>query len=279
VSLKVRVAYLGPQGSFSEEAAFQYFTTDNVEWYMCDTILEVLEAVGESKADKGFVPIENSIEGTINITADGLLTNDLFIEAEVIFPVSLHLLVAEGALLNDIREVWSISPALAQCKEYIRNTKVKSRQFDSTSSAAQAVKNEGRRDVAAVASENAARIFDLHIAKRNIQDNKENHTRFLVVSNNNDSKKNQKSDKTMMVITPCEEHSGVLSSILNVFTALSINLTWIGSRPTKKKLGTYRFFIEAEIGSNDTQISKVITILKAFGHEVDVLGIYNTTLL
>lgn len=276
----MRVAYLGPQGSFSEEAVFRFFTTVNVKWYMCETLLEVLEAVGESKADKGFVPIENSIEGTINITADGLLANNLFIEAEVIFPVSLHLLVAEGTLLNDIREVWSISPALAQCKEYIRKSKVKSRQFDSTSSAAQAVRHEGRRDIAAIASENAARIFDLHIAKRGIQDNKENHTRFVVVSNDNDdSKQNQVSNKTMMVITPYEEHSGVLSSILNVFTALSINLTWIESRPTKKKLGTYRFFIEAENGSNDTQINKAITIFKAFGHEVNVLGSYNTTLL
>lgn len=275
----MRVAYLGPQGSFSEEAAFQYFTTENVEWYMCDTILEVLEAVAELKADKGIVPIENSIEGTINITMDGLLTNNLFIVAEVIFPVSLHLLVTEGTLLNDIREVWSIPPALAQCKEYIRASKVKSRQFDSTSSAAQAVKKQRRRDIAAIASEAAARIFDLHIAKRGIQDNRENHTRFIVVSNRNENDFKQNNNKTMMLITPCEDRSGVLSSILNVFTALSINLTWIESRPTKKKLGTYRFFIEAEIGLNDTQTSKAITILKAFGHEVNVLGSYNTTLL
>lgn len=275
----MRVAYLGPQGSFSEEAAYQYFNTENVEWYMCDTILEVLEAVAELKADKGIVPIENSIEGTINITMDGLLINNLFIVAEVIFPVSLHLLVTEGTFLNDIREVWSIPPALAQCKEYIRASKVKSRQFDSTSSAAQAVKKQGRRDIAAIASEAAAKIFDLHIAKRGIQDNRENHTRFMVVSNRNEDDFKQNNTKTMILITPCEDRSGVLSSILNVFTALSINLTWIESRPTKKKLGTYRFFIEAEIGLNDTQTSKAITILKAFGHEVNVLGSYNTTLL
>ncbi|HHW39362.1 MAG TPA: prephenate dehydratase [Bacillales bacterium] len=273
----MRVAYLGPQGSFSEEAAFQYFITENVEWYMCDTILEVLEAVAELKADTGIAPIENSIEGTINITMDGLLTNNLFIVSEVIFPVSLHLLVTEGTLLSDIREVWSIPPALAQCKEYIRASKVKSRQFDSTSSAAQAVKKQGRRDIAAIASQAAARIFDLHIAKRGIQDNSENHTRFIVVSNRNEDDFKQNNNKMMMLITPCEDRSGVLSSILNVFTALSINLTWIESRPTKKKLGTYRFFIEAEIGLNDIQTSKAITILKAFGHEVNVLGSYNTT--
>lgn len=159
-------------------------------------------------------PIENSIEGTINITADGLLAHDLFIEAEVIFPVSLHLLVLEGTLLHDIREVWSIPPALAQCREYIRRSQLKSRQFDSTSSAAQAVKIQGRGDVAAIASESAAKVFNLHIAKSDIQDNSENHTRFVVVSKEN-TKQNQ--NKTMLLITPCEDQPGVLSSILNVF--------------------------------------------------------------
>lgn len=178
----MRVAYLGPQGSFSEEAAFQYFTKDN-EWYMGDSIIEVLEAVGENKAEKGIVPIENTIEGTINITADGLLRNQLYIEAEVIFPVSMNLLVVEkGTQLHEIREVWSIYPVLAQCKEFIRKSKVKSRQFDSSSAAAQAVKEYGRREVAAISSESAAKLFNLHIAKDNIQDNLENHTRFVVVS-------------------------------------------------------------------------------------------------
>ncbi|WP_057914671.1 prephenate dehydratase [Peribacillus muralis] len=274
----MRVAYLGPHGSFSEEASLQHFTADNIEWYICDTILDVLEAVGAQKADKGFVPIENSIEGTINITADGLLTHNLFIEAEVIFPVSLHLLVAKGTLLHDIREVWSIYPALAQCKEYIRKSQVKSRYFDSTSSAAQALKKQERRDVAAIASKLAAKVFNLHIAKSVIQDNSENHTRFVVVSKHNEDIKQNK-NKIMLLIIPCEDHSGILSTILNVFTALSINLTWIESRPTKKKLGTYHFFIEAEIGLHEIQTNKAITILETFGHYVHVLGSYNTTQL
>ncbi|AGK54164.1 prephenate dehydratase [Bacillus sp. 1NLA3E] len=276
----MRVAYLGPQGSFSEEAAYKYFTNDNVEWYMCDSIIEVLEAVGENKAETGIVPIENTIEGTINITADGLLRNQLYIEAEIIFPVSMNLLVVEeGIQLHEIREVWSIYPVLAQCKEFIRKAKVKSKQFDSSSAAALAVKEYGRREVAAISSESAAKLFNLHIAKGNIQDNLENHTRFVVVSKDYENSKqwNNKNNKTMLLVSPNKEHSGVLSSILNVFTALSINLTWIESRPTKKKLGTYHFFIEAEGGLHENKISKAITILEAFGHEVHVLGTYHTT--
>ncbi|WP_163971830.1 prephenate dehydratase [Oceanobacillus halotolerans] len=272
----MKIAYLGPQGSFSEEAALRYFTPNTKEWHRCDTILDVLEAVGEHKADKGIVPIENSIEGTINITADGLLANDLFIEAEVIFPVTMHLLTLEETDLQDIREVWSVPPALAQCREYIRKSEVKSVRYDSTSSAARAIKQEGRRDVAAIASKSAADLFQLHIAKSGIQDNGENHTRFFVISRENTQ---QHKSKTMLVITPCEDYPGMLASILNVFTALTINLTWIESRPTKKKLGNYHFFIEAEAGLDEAEIKKAITIFEAFGHDVRVLGTYDRTKL
>jgi prephenate dehydratase len=274
----MKVAYLGPQGSFSEEAAFRYFKNDNVEWYKSDSIVDVLEAVWEGKADKGIVPIENSIEGTINITADGLLTYDLFVEAELIFPVSLHLLTLKGASLEDVREVWSIVPALAQCRDFIREAKVKSKQFDSTSAAAQAVKNQERKDVAAIASQYAAEVFDLQIAKSGIQDCSNNHTRFVVISKE-PVKQREDRTKTMMLISPTEDYSGVLSSILNVFTALSINLSWIESRPTKKQLGTYHFFIETKNGLHEEKMTKAIAILEAYGHDVRVLGSYNTTKL
>jgi prephenate dehydratase len=274
--IKMKVAYLGPQGSFSEEAAFRYFTSDDVEWHKSDSIVDVLEAVDEGKADKGIVPIENSIEGTINITADGLLTYDLFVEAELIFPVSLHLLTLKGASIDEIQEVWSIVPALAQCRDFIRESKVKSRQFDSTSAAAQAVKNQERKDVAAIASKYAAELFDLQITKSGIQDCSNNHTRFVVISKGSKNH-SENSTKTMLLIAPTEDYSGVLSSILNVFTALSINLTWIESRPTKKQLGTYHFFIEAQNGLNEEKMTKAITILEAFGHDIRILGSYNTT--
>ncbi len=274
----MKVAYLGPQGSFSEEAAFRYFADQQNDWHKCDSIVDVLEAVEEGKADKGIVPIENSIEGTINITADGLLRHDLFVEAEIIFPVSLHLLTLKGAALDEIREVWSIVPALAQCRDFIRKSKVKSKQFDSTSAAAQAVKNQERKDVAAIASKYAAEVFDLQITKSGIQDNCNNHTRFVVISKEN-TKVSEDKTKTMLLISPTEDYSGVLSSILNVFTALSINLTWIESRPTKKQLGTYHFFVEAQNGLHEEKMNKAITILQAFGHDVRVLGSYNTTKL
>ncbi|WP_141434519.1 prephenate dehydratase [Bacillus sp. 03113] len=270
----MKVAYLGPRGSFSEEAATNYFLYENIEHCVCDSLLEVLEAVSEGQAEKGIVPIENSIEGTINVIADGLLQYKLHIEGDLIFPVSLHLLTVRGGDLDNIQEVWSILPALAQCRQYIKKIGVRSKQFDSTSLAAETLQLQQRQDVAAIASESAARVFDLKIAKRNIQDNLENHTRFIVV--NNDNHIITDPHKTMLVVTPCDDYPGLLTNILNAFSSLSINLSWIESRPTKKKLGNYHFFLEAEAGISDPRIEKALAILHIYGHEVRVLGSYNT---
>lgn len=273
----MKVAYLGPQGTFSEEAAFRHFSSNEVEWLMCESILDVLDAVKEHRVDKGLVPIENSIEGTINMTADGLLMDNFFIEEEVILPVSLHLLTMKGVKPDQIEEVWSIPPALAQCRNYIRELRATSKHFNSTASAAKNLRDEARNNVGAIASEWSARMFDLQVTKSNIQDHGENCTRFVLVGN----RKNElvKRDKTMLVITPNEERSGLLAIILNVFSSLSINLTWIESRPTKKKLGTYRFFVEAERGLHEDSVHRAITILETYGHDVLILGNYNTTKL
>ncbi|MFC7393422.1 prephenate dehydratase [Scopulibacillus cellulosilyticus] len=271
----MKVAYLGPKGTFSEEASFRYFKGDDIDWHMSYSVLDVLEAVREGTVDKGIVPIENSIEGTITMTVDGLLMYELFVEGEIVLPVTLNLLTSAETSLTNIKEVWSIAPALAQCREFTRKLKVLTKHFDSTSSAAEAVKNSERNDVAAVASEWAAKALDLHVLERSIQDNEVNHTRFVVVSKTQSTPPNP--HKTMLLVTPNEDNAGVLSKILNVFSALNINLTWIESRPTKKKLGTYQFFLEAAAGEKDRAMEKAITILQTLEHQVSILGSYNTT--
>ncbi len=271
----MKVAYLGPKGTFSEEAAYRYFSSNRVEWLKCDSIIDVLEAIKEKEVDKGIVPIENSIEGTINITIDGLLRNNLFIDGEVILPVALHLLGVKGANINQIQEVWSIPPALAQCRDYIQSLGASSRHLNSTAAAAKAVKDEGKKEFGAIASEWSAKAFGLQIIKENIQDYTENHTRFVVVTNIPETIEH--SNKAMLVITPFEERPGVLVTILNVFSSLSINLSWIESRPTKKRLGEYRFFIETQKGVHDPDMAKAKTILETYGHDVQILGSYNTT--
>lgn len=139
----MKVAYLGPKGTFSEEAALKYFSDeDNINLIMHGTILDVLEAVAEGRMDKGIVPIENAIEGTITMTTDGLMNYDVWIEGEAILPVNLHLLTVEGASLEDIKEVWSIPPALAQCRQYTRELNAETKHYSSTANAAESLKKK-----------------------------------------------------------------------------------------------------------------------------------------
>lgn len=276
----MRISYLGPTGTFSEEAAHRYYSSthkNNIKWFMYNSIIEVIESVGEGDIDQCIVPIENSIEGTINVTVDAMVSYQLRIIGEIVLPVHLHLLSKKDSRLDDIVEVRSINPALAQCREFIKRMKVASTQYESTSSAAASLKEEGRLDIAAIASEWTAKQYDLQILARDIQDNLENHTKFVILTR--ESKPVEfVGSKVMLLIQPGEDRAGLLSSILNVFSTLSINLTWIESRPTKKKLGTYQFFIEAQI-ENEASIIKAINILNTLEHKVHVFGSYDSTRL
>ncbi len=274
--MTLKIAYLGPRGTFSEEAATRYFSRENVNLVPFTTLLDVLEEVQIGGMDKGVVPIENTIEGSINMMVDALADSpDLFAEAEIVLPVAQHLLGNDGSRLEDIREIWSIAPALAQCRKLIRQLHATVRHFDSTASAAQALKESGRTDAGAVASAWAAGQVGLCVVAQNIQDNMENHTRFLVVSK--DGRTPEKAEKTMLQIIPCAEHTGVLANIVHVFAALDLNLTWIESRPTKTRLGTYHFYLDVAAGLQEDGMQRAISILEIMGHQVRTLGSFRST--
>ncbi|GIN73890.1 prephenate dehydratase [Bacillus sp. J14TS2] len=271
----MKIAYLGPKGTFSEEAAIRYFTEDGVESIMYSTIFDVLEAVDEGSVDKGIVPIENALEGTITMTTDGLIQHDLWVEGEAVLPVRLQLLGNPGAKLEEIKEVWSIPPALAQCRIFTRDIKAETKNYSSTAAAAEAIQNEARMDAGAVASEWAAETFGLEVVQRDIHDNACNSTRFIIITKPSKPRVHtEEKAKSMLLITPTEDRPGLLAIILNVFSSLGINLTWIESRPTKKKLGTYRFFIETTAGIQDDQLQRARTILETYGYDVRILGSY-----
>ncbi|NIK78988.1 prephenate dehydratase [Paenibacillus castaneae] len=272
----IKVAYLGPKGTFSEEAAHQFFS-DQTSWHMYDSISDVLEAVSNEDVDKCIVPIENSIAGNIHMTVDGLLMYNLFIEADLIFKVSLHLMGNEECSIEEVQTVRSIGPAINQCRQFIKRHGFKIEYTDSTARAGELIKATKNNEAAVIASRQVAEQYGLKILDSDIQDHSANHTRFVVVSKNISENVEQK--KTMMLITPSDEFPGVLSSILNVFSALAINLSWIESRPTGKKLGNYRFLIETEAAQTDQRMAKAMKILETFGHEVHLLGSYSTTIL
>ncbi|MDR3270174.1 MAG: prephenate dehydratase [Peptococcaceae bacterium] len=269
----MKVGYLGPKGTFSEEAASRYFAGVNAALYPFPTILDVLDEVETGAIDKGIVPIENTIEGSITFAVDRLTeSEDLFVQGELILEVAQNLLGNAQVPLEELREIWSIQPALAQCRQLIRGLQVSVKNFDSTASAALAVKESGRTDVAAIASSWAARQLGLEIVADHIQDTASNQTRFVVVVKGKQILEQPR--KTMMVLLPNHERSGVLMNILHVFYALDLNLTWIESRPTKKQLGTYQFYLDVESPLQDERMGKALSILQTLGHQVRVLGSY-----
>lgn len=272
------VGYLGPRGTFSEEAATRYYRGQDVQLQAFATIYDVLDEVQTGGIDTAIVPIENTIEGPINITLDSLSeSGDLFVQGEIVLSVSQQLLGLPGTTLDQIAEVWSIPPAIAQCRKFIRDLHARVAHFDSTAAAAAELKRAGRTDVGAIASEWAARQIGLEILAPHIQDTAENHTRFVVATKGR--KLLPDAHKTMLLIAPSEEHVGLLASIVYIFAALNVNLTWIESRPTKTKLGTYQFYLDAEASLQDDRMDKAISILQTLGHSVRVLGSYGTCVL
>ncbi|MCL6592457.1 MAG: prephenate dehydratase [Alicyclobacillus sp.] len=274
----MRVAYLGPTGTFSEEAVSRFYQAQAVELLPCPTILAVIEAVLQGEAERGVVPIENSIEGSVRMTLDGLLdAPDLFIEADMVLPVEQHLLSVAGAKIDGLKEVWSHPQAIAQCRQYLHNLGVSVRTFDSTAAAAAALAKHPNPQVGVLAPMASARAFHLQVLAQSVQDVTENFTRMGVIRRGIEPPAD--AQKTMLHILPCEEHYGVLASILNVFAALHLNLTWIESRPTRKRLGTYQFFLDVDGGMTESLVERAIAVLRAFGHEIRVLGSYRTTYL
>jgi prephenate dehydratase len=267
----MKVAYLGPEGTFSEEAAIRFFQGQAVEWVVCPAIPDVLEAILNEDVLFGIVPIENSIDGSVNVALDGLLRHgELFVCGELVLPIEQMLLGLPGTRIDQVTEVWSIPPALAQCHNFIRQRGLPTRHFTSTAAAAKEIVTSGRSDVGAVASAWAAKKFGLSILASNIQDAATNHTRFLTLRKGEIVP--DTADKTMLLVLPSTEHAGVLASILNVFAAFGLNLSWIASRPVKTQLGVYQFAFDVEAGLHDERMQKSLSILRTFDHQVRVLG-------
>jgi prephenate dehydratase len=270
----MKVGVLGPKGTFTEEASRQFFVEEDVEWGLYPSILDTLEALAEKAVDRAVVPIENSIEGSVTMTLDALTQfEELFVEAEIVMPIRQNLLALPGTAREQVQEIWSHPQALAQCRHYIRNLGATIKTFDSTAAAAAEVAASGRSDIAAIGTMLAAENNALAVLEASVQDVADNFTRFVVVRRT--GKTVSKAEKTLLHVQFGADQPGALVHVLNVFAALSLNLSHIESRPTRKKLGTYQFFIDVEAGWQEDAMQKAITIVETYGHQVRVLGTMN----
>lgn len=276
-----RIAFLGPQGSFSEEAARFFFPPPQLVPF--PSILDCLEAVWEGKMDGAVVPIENSIEGSVNMTLDWLAEHpELAITAELTMPIQQQIMGARRWEPGRVQKIFSHQQAVAQCREFIRKTYPAAELIytNSTSEAARHVSLHPEEPWLAIGTRLAAQLYGLVVLHEAAQDYPDNRTSFVVVARDagwlQDAalpiSEGQPVKTTLVVFLP-EDYPGALYQVLAAFAWRKLNLTRLVSRPTKKKLGTYHFFIDVEQAA-DVLMQGVLSELQALGCGVLVLGSY-----
>jgi chorismate mutase/prephenate dehydratase len=265
----LKVSCLGPLATFTHLAALRHFGSSAV-FVPVDSIRMVFENVETGKADYGVVPIENSNEGIVSYTLDMFMDSDLKVVAEIVLEVA-HNLLSRQTDRAKIRKIYSHPQALAQCRGWLESNMPGMSTKETTSTARAAELASRDRESAAIASEVAARMYDLSILERNIEDNRHNVTRFLVISRELPPKTG--SDKTSIMFS-IKDRPGSLYEILLPFKRAKINLTKIESRPSKRKAWEYIFFVDMEGHIEDRKVMKAIEQLKERCLFLKILGSY-----
>jgi prephenate dehydratase len=271
-----RVAFLGPAGTFTEQAMHRESDLAAGRPMPLATMADVLFAVQEGDADVGVVPIENAIEGTVNATIDTLAFDvDLLIQRELVEPVQLNLLVRPGASIAGVKRVLSIPVATAQCRSWLRAhlPEAEIRTANSTAEAAESCAAADDPTVAAIANVRAAEVYGLEVAVTDIESHPENRTRFVVVTRDGIPAPTGH-DKSSIVVYQQADRPGSLLAILQEFAARSINLTLLLSRPTKTSLGDYCFLLELDGHIADRVVADCLRTLRATQADVKFLGSY-----
>jgi prephenate dehydratase len=272
-----RVGFLGPPGTFTEQALLSQPDLAVAELVDLATIPDVLRAVEAGVVDLGFVPIENAIEGTVTLSQDALVFNhDLLIQREVVLDVEQCLLGPSRMAMADVKAVVSIAVATAQCRGFLDRTLpgVELRAANSTAEAARLVGAGDEGGLAAIGPEIAAQLYGLTVMARDIADHDGNQTRFVIVARDGVPPPTGH-DKTTIVVFQRANEPGSLISILQEFAARRINLSRLESRPTKAGgLGDYCFVIDADGHVADELVAAALRELHAKQGGVKFLGSY-----
>ena len=267
-------AYLGPSGTFTEQALRKITTNKDVITPYAN-VTAALDAVRNGKADKAFVPIENSVEGVVARTLDELAVGEpLVVSAETTLPVAFALMILPENDGKPISRIATHPHAEAQCRTYVASNLPGAEVIEapSTAAAARGLK-EGNYD-AAIASEIAAEKYGLKIIAKDIGDNQGAVTRFVVVEKPGVTPAPTGNDRTSLATFIDNDHAGALLEILTEFAKHQVNLTFIQSRPTGRQLGHYHFIIDVEGHINDPKVAAAIAGVRNVCDEIRMLGSY-----
>ncbi len=276
----MRVAYLGPAGTFTEDALGESWDGGPLEALRTGTIPDAILAVQRGEAERALVPIENSIEGSVRPTLDTLAfeADGVTIVGEYDFGVRIHLIARPGVAVGEVEAVLSHPQPLAQCARFLRATLpgVELRSVSSTAAAVRMV-SESTRPWAALGGRAAAELYGCELLREGVEDESGNVTRFLWIAPAETEVSGEGPWKTSLVFSELgEDHPGALVDALAVFSSRGINLTRIESRPLRQELGRYMFFADLEGSLDDELVQAALGELHQRAGSVRVLGSYPT---
>ncbi len=272
---ETRVAFQGEPGAHSEAAAFQAFG-DEITSVPCETFSGIYEAVSGDSADYGIAPIENSLVGSIHQNYDLLLEWRLPVVAEVNYKVSHALMARKGATIDGISKVYSHPVALEQCRAFFEaHPRMKPIVWNDTAGAVKMISESSLINAAAVAGVSAAQIYDMEILQEELEDQPNNHTRFLVIAQKPEPFEGQ--CKTSVVFS-LKNEPGALFKCLSVFALRDISLTKIESRPMRQEGWQYYFYVDFADSAHSERGAKALAHLEEVALFVKVLGSYASDL-
>lgn len=271
---KRRIGFLGPFGTFTEQALRSQPDLADQELVPMRTFVDILMATQEGELDLGFVAIENAIEGTVNVTMDTLVFDtNLLIQREVVLDIEMMLMAAPGTTIEDLTALASHPIASAQCRSFIR-AKLPELPIDVATSTAQAAESAATTPgLAAIGPAIAGEQYGLEVLAANIADHPDNQTRFLVVGRDSIPAATG-NDRSTIMITQREDRPGSLVTILQEFAARSINMSTLISRPAKTSLGNYHFIIDLAGHIEDDLVASCLQAVRAKHADVKFLGSY-----
>ncbi len=271
----LQVAYLGPEGSFTQAAALKQFG-GSVQLQACGTIADVFHAVETDQANYGVVPVENSTEGMVSHTLDRFINTALKINGEVSLRVH-HNLLSNAESLSGVKAVYAHPQALAQCRHWLSEHLPDCEQLIPVSSNSEAAKKvSAEPNSAAIASDRAAEIYGLAILAKNIEDESDNTTRFLVIGSQDVGPSGH--DKTALLVST-KNKPGALQVLLKPLSDSGISMSRIESRPSRTGMWEYVFFIDIEGHCKDKSVAEALALLEQESSMCRVLGSYPKAVL
>ncbi|MDQ2078061.1 prephenate dehydratase [Marinimicrobium sp. ABcell2] len=271
----VKVAYLGPEGTFTQQAALKHFGHSAVALPF-SAIDEVFREVEAGAVQYGVVPVENSTEGVVNHTLDNFMTSNLKICGEVELRIHHNLLISDVTSVNSITRIYSHAQSLAQCRKWLDAHYPKAERVAVSSNAEAAKRLKGEWNAAAIAGSMAADLYGLQVLAEKIEDEPDNSTRFLIIGAQSVPPSGE--DKTSLVVAMRNE-PGALHNLLEPFHRRNIDLTRVESRPSRTGAWTYVFFIDFSGHAQDPEVTKLLKEVAERAADLKLLGSYPKAVL